>query len=365
MIKKKLKLYYKFLVQTLFIFIYGKILIPKTSKALIKKIKINKSVFKTYKNKSYYLYNIKNVRIYTDNNQNVAVIKDNLILPYVSFQQVDGELKSIKYNSVIKKGTPSFIRKIKGKVFNLCQGASSNNYFHFIFDIIPKIYLLSSKINLKEIDFFYIPDPKIWQIKILKFLGINKEKLLDSKKNNHIFANEVFAVDHPWYTNGYVHYEVKKIPKWIVYKHRENFLKKIRKNFNKKIFLDRSQSMYNHCQISNFKEINDSIIKKTFETFKPELLPFKNQIDLFANSSIIMGAHGASLANIIFCRPKTKILEIIPADHPNKKCERISKILNLRYYRIKTKPDNSDVNYPFKIYLNKKNLREIKKIIND
>ena len=121
--------------------------------------------------------------------------------------------------------------------------------------------------------------------------------------------------------------------------------------------------MYNHCQINNFSEINHLITKKKFELYKPELLSFKNQVDLFKNSSIVMGAHGASLANIIFCKPRTKIIEIIPADHPNKKCERISKILKLKYFRITTEPDNTDVNYPFKINLNKKNLKKIKKII--
>jgi len=363
MIKKKLKLYYKFLIQNLFLLIYGKILIPRSTKNFIEKTKINKSFFRTYKNKSYYLYKIKNARIYTDNNQNSAIIKNNSILPYVSFQQVDGKLKSIKYNSVIKKGTPSFIKKIKGKVFNLSQGASGNNYFHFLFDIIPKIYLLNSKININEIDYFYISDPKIWQINILKILGVNKDQLLSSKKNNHIYADEVYAVDHPWYNSGYVHSEVKKIPQWIIYKHRKNFLKKSKKNFSKKIFLDRSQSQYNHCQIHNLSEINTLITKKKFKSYKPELLSFKNQMYLFKSSSVVIGAHGASLANIIFCRPKTKIIEIIPSDHPNKKCERISKILKLRYFRVKTKPDNSDINYPFKIHLNKKILKKIETII--
>ena len=85
---------------------------------------------------------------------------------------------------------------------------------------------------------------------------------------------------------------------------------------------------------------------------------------MFKNSSTIIGAHGAAFSNIIFCKPGTKIIEIIPEDHPNRKCERISKILKLRYFRIETKPDNSDINFPFKINLNKKNLELIEKIIN-
>ena len=363
MIKKKLKLYYRSLVELFFIFLYGKIFLPKTTKNLIKKIKIDNSFFKSFKNKKYQIYIVKNARIYTDNNENLAIIKDNLILPHISFQQVFGILRSSKYNCTLVKGTPSFIKKINGKVFNLCQGASGNNYFHFMFDIIPKIFLLNSKISLKKIDYFYIANPKEWQIKILKNLGITEDKLLSSKKYNHIIADEIYTVDHPWYIKGTIQNSVKEIPSWIVLKNRDIFLKKNRKNTKKRIFLDRSNSSYNHCQISNPNFVNEFIVRNKFKSLKPELSTFKTQINLFNNTSIILGAHGASLANIIFCRPRTKIIELIPADHPNKKCERISKILNLRYFRIKTKPNNSDINYPFKIDVEKKHLRLIKKII--
>jgi capsular polysaccharide biosynthesis protein len=364
MIKKKLKLYYRASVQFLFKNLYGKISLSNRSADLIKKEKINVSSFKSYINKEYHLYCIKNARIFTDNNENVAVIKNNLILPFVSFQQIKGKFKSIKYNSVIKHGTPSFVKKIKGKVFNLCQGDSGNNYFHFLFDIIPKIYLLNSKIDINKIDYFYVTNPKKWQIKIFNILGINKKKLLSSKINKHIFAEVIYAVDHPWYNKGYVQQNVKKIPKWIIYQNRKVFLDKSKNNFKKKIFLDRSQSKYNHCQIHNLINIKNLIIKKKFQTHKPEFLSFKKQVNLFKNSSTIIGAHGAAFSNIIFCKPGTKIIEIIPEDHPNRKCERISKILKLRYFRIETKPDNSDINFPFKINLNKKNLELIEKIIN-
>ena len=79
---------------------------------------------------------------------------------------------------------------------------------------------------------------------------------------------------------------------------------------------------------------------------------------------MVIGAHGAAFTNLIFCKPGTKVIEIIPSDHPNEKCKRISKILNLKYFRIETKPNNSDKNFPFKIILDKKTLKSIEKIIN-
>ena len=163
---------------------------------------------------------------------------------------------------------------------------------------------------------------------------------------------------------GYIQENVKKIPKWIIHKNREVFLNNSKNRLKKKIFLDRSQSKYNHCQINNLNDIRNLILRKNFKLYKPEYLSLKKQVNLFKSSSTIIGAHGAAFSNIIFCKSGTKIIELIPADHPNRKCERISKILKLRYFRIETTPDNSDVHYPFKINLSKKNLKLIEKIIN-
>ena len=80
MIKQKLKLYYKFLVQKLFQCVYGKILITNKSKKLIKKIKVNNSIFKTFNNKRYYLYNIKKARHKLFHARQTQTIVKSLIL---------------------------------------------------------------------------------------------------------------------------------------------------------------------------------------------------------------------------------------------------------------------------------------------
>ena len=104
--------------------------------------------------------------------------------------------------------------------------------------------------------------------------------------------------------------------------------------------------------------------KNDLSVYKPEKLPFKKQIYLFKKASVILGAHGAAFTNIIFCKPGTKIIEIIPANHPNRKCERVSKILKLKYFRIVTKPDDSNKNFPFRIHLEKKHFKMIDEAIN-
>lgn len=361
MIKKKIKSYYKNLRSKVFEHIHGKIIIKKNFSSVVEISQINDPKIRNFENKKYKFYIVKKARIFTDNNENVAVIKNNFLLPKLSFQQINGRLKNIKYNSVLKKGTTSFIKKFPGTVLNLSQGGSGNNYFHFIFDIIPKIYI--SQKNIKEkISFYYVSRPQKWQIKIFEILGISKKKLIDSSKYKHISADKIICIDHPWYKKGYIQNEVKKIPKWVILINRKIFLNKSKKfNSFKKVFLDRSTSRFNHCKIFNQGSLNDWLKKNRFGIYKPERLSQEKQIYLFRNSSIILGAHGAALTNIIFCKPGTKIIEIIPSDHPNKKCQRISKILKLKYFRIETKPDNNDKNFPFKIHLNKRHL----KMIND
>ena len=364
MIKKKIKLYYKNFVSKTFEKFYGKVLLKKNTLSLLNVFQVNDFFFKSYENRKYNIYKVKNVRIFTDNNENVAVIKNNILIPKLSFQQVNGKLEHAKYNSVLRRGTPSLLKRFPGTVLNLAQGGSGNNYFHFFFDIIPKIYLVKKKVRNK-INFYYVSAPKNWQIKIFKILGISESKLINSSKNKHIFADQVICLDHPWYHKGFIQDQVKRIPKWVVLINRKNFLKKASKfKCSKKFFLDRSSSKFNHCQIFDQKHINKWVKKNDLKIYKPEKISFKKQIYLFKKASVILGAHGAAFTNIIFCRPGTKIIEIIPANHPNRKCERISKILKLKYFRIVTKPDNSNKNFPFRIHLEKKHFKMIDEAIN-
>ena len=113
MIKKKIQLFYKYIIQKIFKTLYGDIKIDANVNKLFDKFPIEQVSNDRRSEKKYYYYIVKNCRIYTDLNENVAIIKDNIIIPDLSFQQINSKLESAKYNSVMSKGTPYIKKKIK------------------------------------------------------------------------------------------------------------------------------------------------------------------------------------------------------------------------------------------------------------
>jgi len=353
--KKKIQLLFKNLAYIFFKFLYGKI---NCNSSLNDKIKIEllKKDHKVYK-----LIQIKKGRIYTDYVENVAIINKNSIVADISYQQIKGELKDVTKNVVLKKGTPRLKKNYVGNVFSLVQGASGNNYFHWLFDILPRLLILEKNFKIEDIEYFYLPDLRPWQLKSLSVFNIDKTKLINSKKNRHIVADNVIATSHPWYEKGYVLNEAKNLPKWIIDEINLKYNKFAQKfDCNPNFFIDRRESQYSHCQIINDEEIKEFLIKKNFSVYKVGELSFFEQIYLFQNAKTIIGAHGAAFANLVFCNPGAKIVEIIPKDHPNNVDQIISNYRGLKFNFIKTNKLKDDKKINGDIYLP---IKEIEKFI--
>jgi capsular polysaccharide biosynthesis protein len=331
---------YKYWIHLFFKALYGHISCNLQnvldSGVIIKKVESRHLVDSQKKN--YYIYNVVGGRIYTDYVENVAIINKNKIINKASFQQIDGELKTAKFNSVINKGTPSFQKKIVGNILSLTQGASGHkNYFHWLFDILPKIKIFSEGQDIQSINYFYLAKLQPYQKKTLEILKLDHIKILDCNKYRHIIGDQVFSVDHPWYQGGYISEEAKNLSNWIVPWINKKFLPYAEYfESNEKIFLDRSESPNNHCQIENNNEVIDFLNKNGFTSYKVGQLSFEQQIHLFKNAKIIVGAHGAAFANLAFCSPETQVIEIKPIHHPNYASKTIGKINDLKVKIIET-----------------------------
>jgi len=339
-INKQLQFLFKKFFQNIFFLMYGRI-IYKKNKETSKLIKIG--------SKKYYVAMIKKGRVYTDYVEHVSVIdNNNILVNKVSHQQINGPMFPPKRNSALIKGTPRLKKRIKGSILCMVQGVSAtNNYFHWMFDILPRLKLIKKIKNLRDIDYFYVPELKKWQKDTLSIFKIPENKFINSKKYRHIEADLVLATSHPWYSKGYMVSESKNLPSWVINWVSKKFLKFKKKTIcNKKIFIDRSESINKYCQIINNDEVINCLKNLGFSIHKTGQMSFFEQIYLFNNANIIVGAHGAAFTNLVFCKPKTKIIEIIPKLHPSTVNRKISKVKKLNYLRFLTKnlKENKKIN---------------------
>ena len=360
---KKLQNHFKNFFQKLFILLYGKISFNSNYNFLIEHSS-NKLYEVIIDNFRYNCFKITNGRIYTDLVENVAVISNNNLVKGASSQKINGELKSEIENICLKKGTPRIKIKKKGTLFALIQDASENNYAHWLIDILPRLKIFEINNSIEKIDYFLLPEIKYnYHYETLERLNIPLNKVLSDKRNRHIESETLIVTDHPWYKNATIYNEMNNVPEWIVLWLREKFLKEAEyKNLGKKIYIDRSDSLFNHCKIINSSDVWKFLEKKGFTKIKLTEINFKNQVGLFNSANVIIGPHGAGLSNIIFSNPETKIIEIKPENNNNEFFSTISEINNLNYKKIISKDLKLNIeNKPGDIFVD---LNDIEKLIN-
>jgi len=351
-IKNFFRKIYTILVKYIFFFIYGRIQFSKKlnsnyfSKKSIILNKINYSVFKIF-----------NGRVYTDQVYNVAYIKNNHLIKGPSIQLNQSKFVNISNNIVLKKGTTRFAKKITGGVLSILTGAGGNyNYWHWLFDVLPRIFLYENFYSLKKLEKILVPSlQEKFQIQTLFSLGIKKKNIIDANNYRHIRAQELFATSHPTISN------IEKIPLWVIYFLRERFIKKkTLKNKFDKIYIDRSDSksnVKNFRKIINEKEIIDFLISRGFKIMRLSEFTFLEQVTIFNNANYIVGLHGAGFANLVFCKRNTNVLEIKPKKEGNV-IKNLAIDNNLRYSMISLNPLDKPIARQFGVlYLPLKRLK--------
>ena len=59
----------------------------------------------------------------------------------------------------------------------------------------------------------------------------------------------------------------------------------------------------------NDEEVKEYLSRKGFTSVRLGEIDFKDQVKMFHNADCVLGLHGAAFANIVFCKPGTKIIE--------------------------------------------------------
>jgi len=331
--KKAILNLYRFLVSIFFKCLYGSIR-KKLSLKEKKLIKINKIIL-DYKN--YYVYKIYNCRIFNNTIYDCAYILNNKIIEGPSYQFRPVNSVSPLKNFVISNGTPNFLKRVDNNIFSILSGgAPKTNYWHWLFDSLPRFGLIERIYSYKNFSNYLVPSLKFpFQIETLKHLGIDVSRCLESDNHKHIYSNTVFSTTHPYVFKDASN-DIQHIPNWIILWLKKKFEHLIlyKKNYPKKIYVDRSDSIAFKMSLrtlENESEIKKILRRKGFENIILSNLSFTDQVNLFYHSKFIVGLHGAAFANLIFCKVKTKIIEFRSSKY-NAMYENLSNSCNLDYF---------------------------------
>lgn len=217
--------------------------------------------------------------------------------------------------SFYKKILKNKVRKIEGDCIVISH-SWYDNYYHWLIEIMPRLFLLKnelfnkkliihkniskfhfemlSKFNFKEIVF--IEDNELLKcenISFTSFPNYSTTEILNvqSRNFNIIDLNINYVL-------------MKEMKQWF-----QNNPSLIKTTGNKKIYISRKKAPKR--QILNEKELETFLVNNGFIKVFLEDYSFDKQVELMNNSSIVIGCHGAGLANILFMEPKTHVINLI------------------------------------------------------
>ena len=148
---KFLRKIYIFILKIIFFFINGNFHFSgHKENFLIKKKKFGK--------KKYKIFKIDNGKIYLDTSEGrYFYIKENLILK--NFSKDTKKLK--KNTNIIKYGITKFLKKKNFNVVSIISGRdSSNNYYHWLIDVLPRLLILEDFFRKYKFKHLLVPNYK-------------------------------------------------------------------------------------------------------------------------------------------------------------------------------------------------------------
>lgn len=220
-------------------------------------------------------------------------------------------------NCEVFRGTVATIATPGGKTF-----------FHWITDALPKLFMLQNSNCFKwsDIGALIVPPSRPFILETLKYLGIEKEKLIFSDSNLHLEAlNLVVASPHG--TTGWP-------PKWAIDTLKERFFKLADSipPSSERIYVSRSRAAYR--KVANESQVVEMLSRYGFTSIILEELSFLEQVAVLRSAKVVVAPHGAGLTNLVWCDTKTKVLEIFSRDYVNVCFWSLCQEADLDYYYI-------------------------------
>ena len=183
---------------------------------------------------------------------------------------------------------------------------SADNYFHWLLDLLQKLKVLKDcGIDHLSFDHYLVnSQAKEFQRESLKRFGIPGHKIVETGRFLNL-STDILTVPSWAEQSGIFEPEDVQWVRTILMQPEQGRPTEQPKRF----FISRKRTRGRN--IINFSELETALQKHDVAGVELETLSFSEQIRLFRDANLVVGAHGAGLTNLLFCQPGTKVLELV------------------------------------------------------
>lgn len=242
-------------------------------------------------------------------------------------QEYDSELNRMleaEEHPVFQTWNDPKLQHLEGTVAVLTF-CGSHNYFHWMYDVIPRLAMLHAS-GASYSCIIMNPNPygpfveQTWAM-----LGISESFVIRIKPESYYQADRLI-VPSLMMNSHYPPWATDTLRKFLL-PHRDTTLIS-----PERIYISRGKTITR--RVVNEEEVIHCLKEFNVVPIYLEDWTVAEQIQIFASAEVIVGPHGAGLANLAFCQPGTRVIEIFHAQHIVPTYWMISNHNDLDYYMV-------------------------------
>lgn len=195
-------------------------------------------------------------------------------------------------------------KRLSGTSFLLGASSGAHCYYHWMVELLPRLGMLQQHgIDISGIDHFLIREISgNWQLETLAQLGIGPDRIVETRKRPRIHCDQLFHVDHAGGINLKMH---RFVPQWL----KHLFPLAPAPDAPKRLYIGRPEGV--RRGVINELELAPILEHHGVTRVVMEGLSVAEQARLLSGAELVIAPHGGALTNMVFCRPGTRIVELL------------------------------------------------------
>jgi capsular polysaccharide biosynthesis protein len=194
----------------------------------------------------------------------------------------------------------------------------SRGFHHWIMDTLPRLALLDR----------FPPDTRVlvpenlhpYQLETLSWFGVTQR--MRPTAEQHLLIENFYFTSPAAMSGAFAPYAVNFLQRTLLDRRDAKF------ESPKNIYVRRVNVSRG---LVNDDEVTDFFTRRGWGILDTEQLTMAQQIQLFANARQVCALHGAALTNLVWCRPGTRVVEIVASTFLNGVYEGIAEAAGLDY----------------------------------